>query len=690
MDNQVDKQILGGGEDNLNDREQQLNQIVLHLPVPISITKKADMSIVFANDAAEKLLGYQQGEMIGMTADQFIADLNQGEKMLSQLMRDGHVDRFELKYRRRDGSIIWVTQSINLIDYFGEPAFLSCAYDTTTKRDLAEALSSAKENAEKARIEAERTDRAQGEFLANISHEIRTPMNGIIGMTSLLADTELNREQRGFLETIRSSSDTLLTVINDVLDYSKIEAGKLEVENKPLDLVHVLQECVNLITPEANDKGLQLKLNVDASVPQWISGDVSRIRQIVTKLIANALKFTDTGEITVAATARLVDTADYEGLQHEVDISVKDTGIGIAHEELDQLFKSFSQIDSSSTRRFGGAGLGLAICKQLSELMGGTISVESEVGRGSTFHFIFVGEVAVPDVEPAEVSADFLRKKRALIVDDNETSRNIIAHHCLRWGMQTEIVTSGSAGLNLLSIVENHYYDVILLSHEMSEMNGLQMIEGVLDFGRPLPPTILITSSSDPGLHLQAEEMGINLCITRPIQFNALHGALLTLFAKSLLKQQERGGRVKIDKTLAQHYPLRILLAEDNVINQKVALRTLERLGYFADLAANGQEAVTAVMRRPYDLVLMDVHMPQMDGILATKEIYRLVPAEERPFIVALTAGAMQKDQDRCLAAGMEQVMIKPFRVNELVEVLRSIRGLVDQRESEKEAASIF
>jgi PAS domain S-box-containing protein len=638
-------------------RQKQYFEMLVEVSPAAVVVMDAGERVTGWNPAAAALFGYSAEEASGRTIDELVVSdefRSESRDVTKEALQRGRTRRITRR-AGKDGKLLDVEMELVPLRFDGEHVGFYAIYHDITEL-------------QRAREEAEAATQAKSAFLATMSHEIRTPMNAVIGMTDLLLGTDLTSEQREFAEVVHSSGDALLHVIDDILDYSKIEAGKLDLERQPFSLRDCVEGALDIVAPRAWEKELELGCLIDEGAPAGIVGDEARLRQVLLNLLSNAVKFTERGEVVV-----LVDAAETGAGKHRIELAVRDTGIGIPPDRMDRLFTSFSQVDASTTRRFGGTGLGLAISKRLVELMGGTITVESEQKKGSTFRIAL--PVTAADV-PAKISLDdglpHLAGKRILIVDDNATNREIVTRHARSWGMESVAVERPADALEL--IAKGKPFDVGVLDMMMPDMDGLALAGEIRQHRDESElPLLLLTSL---GRLPQLQSGGVfSAQLAKPLKASQLYNTLLQLLTAGTAGAEEV--ETVTDGKRARS-ALRILLAEDNAMNQKVALRLLEQLGYRADVATNGLEAIEALERRPYDVVLMDVQMPELDGLDATRRICERWPEERRPHIIAMTANALPEDREACFAAGMNDYVAKPIRAEELVSALKRARPLAN------------
>lgn len=662
---------------------------------------------IFANEHYCKYAGLPREEIVG-------------HKYLPNIPLD-QVEHIRIKLESLTPENPYTTDENQLIMPTGEKRWLSWTYralfdsngtltemqgvgrDITDQKLLESELQLAKDEAEAATM-------AKSEFLANMSHEIRTPLNAVIGMTSLLVDTSLSDVQRSFIETIRISGETLLTVINEILDFSKIEARKLELEQHPFDLQQCVEGAFDLVAVAAAKKGLELVCQFEPGTPLSVVGDSTRLRQILVNLLSNAVKFTESGEVLVIVkeTKRVPEEEEVEPLSsYQLHFSVRDTGIGIPADKMHRLFQSFSQVDTSTTRKYGGTGLGLVISHHLCELMGGRMWAESQgvVGQGTTFYFtIDVSAVDKDHVGKASnplhsLPLDELKGKSILLVEDNNSNRFVLTRQLTEWGVVVYPANSANEALTLLGPSSIHAqstevtststlpqmaasdsttpFEVVIVDMDLPDMNGVRLAELIhqQEKWRRLPLLLMTSIATTPNRHQGqeiAEDSLFAAILTKPCKPAHLADALSRVLGRQMTSAPKLVGELPATSEATPVRPLRILLAEDNVVNQKVALLILRKLGYEADVAADGLEVLDALRRQPYDLIFMDIQMPEMDGFETTRQIRRILSPSQQPRIVAMTAHAMQGDRAQCLAAGMDDYISKPMRTQDLLTILNT------------------
>ena len=655
-------------EETLNKSQQELTSVFKSSPESL-IYHDEQGTILKINPRFTEVFGYTLNELEGRNINEgmiFPRDKTKEEsKKITQTVLEKGLIRIETIRKKKDGTLFPVVISASPIIIKGKSKGIIAIYSDITKEKLAE------KEIIKAKKEAELANQAKSAFLASMSHEIRTPMNAIIGMGELMKNTTLNDEQKEYLDMLRISADNLLNVINDVLDISKIESGYIEIEKIEFDLWELIESIgITLGVKASQKKKLELLCYTNPDVPQYIMGDPTRLRQILINLAGNSLKFTEKGEIAIN-----VETLKRKDNKISLHFTVKDTGIGIPKEKQEKIFESFSQVDSSTTRKYGGTGLGLSICKQLAELMGGKIWVESEVSKGSTFHLTLSSVVVEkPEGREEKVVPAEIKNLRILIVDDNYTNRVILRETISLWGALPEEAEDGFSALEKLkfAVDRSKPYQLIFSDKNMPGMDGFELIKKIREIPEYKKVPIIILSSDIVEAELKGvEELGVSDFILKPVRRSRLYNAIV----RGITRETRKIASKKYDiGSVLKNKLFKVLLAEDNLINQKLTVRLLEKQGWQISVAANGREALNLLDKNRFDFILMDVQMPEMDGIEAAKEIRKREKETGKHIpIIALTANAFEEDKKKCLEAGMDEYATKPIKINEIFSIIEKI-----------------
>jgi len=660
----------------------------------------ADGYLKAANRRLAEMTGYSEQELMGRRmAELFVSEHSVGtmSAIIQKLHSEGSIKDYESQLRRKDGTVFHAEVTVSLLhDTQGiVTGLIGIVRDNAVRKRVESELICAKEALGAANRQLERTlldtrlhartaddaNKSKSDFLATMSHEIRTPLNAVIGMTGLLLDTELTRQQHEYLDTMRTSADALLAIINDILDFTKIESGKLDLEILDFDLHSMVDDIMELFSFRAKEKGLRFSRFVNPRVPSLLRGDPGRIRQILANLLGNAVKFTSSGDVVLR-----VKVKEKSAKRITLHFSISDTGIGMPEQKVDNLFQSFSQADGSMAKRFGGAGLGLPISKRLVELLGGQIGVDSVEGQGATFWFTVVLEKQPVERKTASAPVEDIRGRRVLVVCENPTDRLVLRDQLQSWGCSCSESTRGSDALAALkkAAQDTAPFDIAIINADLPDMEG-HLLGEIIKNNAVVQDTLLVLLSSRGfrGEATHSRMIGFAAYLTQPVKSSQLQNCLAMVIGSRQLKSNDGPGqfitRHLINEEVRRR--IRILVAEDNVVNQKLALRILEKLGFKADAVANGYEAVRAVETIPYDLVFMDVQMPEMDGLKATGMIRERENLTGRHVpVVALTAHALTGDRERFLAAGFDDYVAKPLKLDDLVSAID--RQLGKQRAS--------
>lgn len=625
--------------------------------------------MVYVNQAFVDMFGFDSiEEAINTPSRNFYVDFKKRQELVELLEENGSYTNQEVVFKKKDGTpFLCLLSSMKSNDENGNVYYDGAIRDITEIKEIEKEILRSKEIAESA-------TRAKSDFMATMSHEIRTPMNGVIGMTGLLMETPLNEQQRDYLQTIKISGDHLLNIINDILDFSKIESGHLELELQPFDLNACIEEVMNLFSGRAYEKGLEIFFKSDSNEHIHLLGDVTRLRQVLSNLLGNAIKFTDNGEI-------IIEIKQVLSVDNHVKLkfSISDTGIGIPAEKQDKLFKPFSQVDNSTTRKYGGTGLGLAICKRLVELMGGELQVDSKPGKGSVFFFeLELGRTEVFEKQIYNKAA--LKNKSALIVDDNVTNLTILKQHLENVEMNVTAITDPFKALEIIK--SKQHFDIGIIDMKMPGMDGIMFGREVNKISSKEKLPLILYSSIGHMLSRTDINKFFVTHISKPIKQEQLILKLCEVLDKENTHSFSNENSVikESKKMISENYPMRILLAEDNLINQKLAKQLLESYGYEIEIANNGEEALKAQKEGNFDLIFMDVQMPEIDGLEATRIIRESGEFKKQPIIIAMTANALKGDRDICLEAGMEDYISKPVQITTLSEMLMKYGKIVKNR----------
>jgi PAS domain S-box-containing protein len=654
-------------ESALISSEQRYRSLFEHNLAAVFLTT-LDGQIQDCNDAFVHLTGFSsRREVVGQSTANYYFSLKDREVFVEILCKDGSIIDHEMCFRRADGSLIWglITAALLVPNEAAAPVIQGTIIDISDRKRTVEELVKAKEAAETA-------NQAKSDFLANISHEIRTPMNGIIGMTELALDTSLNEEQREYLLAVQTSSDAMMAVINDILDFSKIESRKLDLEKIEFNLKDCVGEALKAIASRAHQKGLEISSDIRPEVPDAIMGDPGRLRQVLLNLVGNAIKFTDRGEVVLHA-----DVEGGEGRTVKLQFRIVDSGIGIAPDKQKLIFEPFRQADTSSTRKYGGTGLGLSICSQLVGLMGGKIWVESEEGKGSTFHFTGEFEVpASPHLKTASAPPEVLHGMKVLVVDDNETNRRLLEETLKRWGADPTLVANGQAALDAIASAEGaaNSFSMILLDHQMPGMDGFAVAENIRQQPELISTTIMMLSSGGQrGDASRCHKLGISAYLYKPFKQSELLEAILIALG-NWPGEAARPPLITRHALRERRPALSVLVAEDNLVNQRLAVRLLEKRGHWVVVATNGQKTLAALEKQSFDVVLMDVQMPELDGVQTTAAIREKEKTTGKHLrVIAMTAHAMEGDREKCLAAGMDGYIPKPIHASAMFAAIEGI-----------------